>query len=148
MVRGLPGVSLSVPHAREMTGDIRLLTPDDQDRELLRTAHNDAFRDHWGAGEKSQEAWEHERSATPAARVLPKRACREPLSVAAASGEYDLVELWADSDSPTGATQLYERVGFTRDKTIAAMHRPGPWAPESQRPSQLRGRACARRLKG
>ncbi len=169
MVRGLDGSSPPVQDARELASDIRLLTPGAQDRELLRRAHNDAFRDHWGAGEKSPEAWEHERSARCArpafdsmalnaraellayvlcAQWVPRElqidtvgtvrdargrglahAClSRTISAAAATGEYDLVDLWVDSDSPTGATRLYERVAFTRDKTLATMHRPGPRA--------------------
>lgn len=41
----------------------------------------------------------------------------------AASGEYDTVELTVDSQSPTGATRLYERLGFTVARTTAAMQK-------------------------
>ncbi|HSP59971.1 MAG TPA: GNAT family N-acetyltransferase [Ornithinimicrobium sp.] len=43
---------------------------------------------------------------------------------AADAGGYDVIELDVDSDSPTGATRLYERVGFTRAWQTVAMRRP------------------------
>ncbi|MGC5584810.1 GNAT family N-acetyltransferase [Ornithinimicrobium sp. W1665] len=45
---------------------------------------------------------------------------------AAGAGSYDVIELDVDSDSPTGATRLYERVGFTRKLRTVAMRRPLP----------------------
>lgn len=45
------------------------------------------------------------------------------LNLAAGSGEYDTVRLDVDSDSPTGATRLYERLGFRTVRTMAAMQR-------------------------
>ena len=35
-------------------------------------------------------------------------------------------DLDVDSESPTGATRLYERLGFTVKKTFAAMQRDAP----------------------
>lgn len=43
---------------------------------------------------------------------------------AARSGEYDVVDLDVDSESLTGATRLYERLGFTLKHTQSAMRRP------------------------
>lgn len=45
------------------------------------------------------------------------------LRLAAATGEFDRAELEVDSESPTGATRLYERLGFTVKRTFAAMQR-------------------------
>lgn len=42
----------------------------------------------------------------------------------AASGDYDVIDLDADSDSPTGATRIYERLGFTiKHTTTTALMR-------------------------
>lgn len=48
------------------------------------------------------------------------------LDRAAQSGEYDVVDLGVDSASPTGATRLYEQLGFHVDRTFALYSRPGP----------------------
>lgn len=50
------------------------------------------------------------------------------IGLCAGGGDYDVIELDVDSDSPTGATRLYERLGFTVAHTSAAMSRdlPGP----------------------
>ncbi|MGM0385952.1 MAG: GNAT family N-acetyltransferase [Actinomycetota bacterium] len=45
------------------------------------------------------------------------------LELGAASGDFDRADLDVDSESPTGATRLYERLGFTVKKTFAAMQR-------------------------
>ena len=45
------------------------------------------------------------------------------LRLAAESGEYDVVELTVDSESLTGATRLYERLGFTLARTTASMQK-------------------------
>jgi hypothetical protein len=45
------------------------------------------------------------------------------LGLAARSGRYDIIELDVDSDSPTGATRLYEKVGFTLKHQTASMRR-------------------------
>ena len=45
------------------------------------------------------------------------------LTLAAESGGYDTVRLDVDSESPTGATRLYERLGFRTVRTMAAMQR-------------------------
>ena len=42
---------------------------------------------------------------------------------AAAGGEHDVIELDVDSASPTGATRLYARLGFTLKHTQSAMRR-------------------------
>ena len=39
-------------------------------------------------------------------------------------GTYDTIELHVDSVSPTGATLLYERLGFEATKVFAAYQRP------------------------
>ncbi len=48
------------------------------------------------------------------------------LDLAARSGDYDVVDLGVDSASPTGATRLYEQLGFRVDRTFALYSRPGP----------------------
>ncbi|CAN5587568.1 GNAT family N-acetyltransferase [soil metagenome] len=83
MVRPLPAAALLSETPPEIADGIRLVTPGDQDSEPLRLVHNVAFRDHWGAGEKSQQAWEHERSARsarPAFDSMAVDAQGEPLS--------------------------------------------------------------------
>lgn len=54
------------------------------------------------------------------------------LDRAAQSGEYDVVDLGVDSASPTGATRLYEQLGFYVDRTFALYSRPGPGPGEGQ----------------
>lgn len=47
------------------------------------------------------------------------------IEAAAAGGDYDVMELDVDSDSLTGATRLYERLGFTIKHTSALMRKLG-----------------------
>jgi ribosomal protein S18 acetylase RimI-like enzyme len=54
---------------------------------------------------------------------LPRACLEHTIARASASGDYDTIELHVDSASPTGATRLYERVGFGLDKTFAAYER-------------------------
>lgn len=62
---------------------------------------------------------------TPAARGngLAAACLARTLRLGGETGEFDSVELEVDSDSPTGATRLYERLGFAMTKTRAAMQR-------------------------
>lgn len=46
------------------------------------------------------------------------------IALAAQSGAYDVIDLDVDSTSPTGATRLYERLGFQHRRRTAAMRRP------------------------
>lgn len=48
------------------------------------------------------------------------------LRAAAASGRYDVVDLEVDSENHTGATRLYERLGFTHKFTATTMRKDGP----------------------
>lgn len=51
-------------------------------------------------------------------------ACLErTIALASRSGRYDTMDLDVDSDSPTGATRLYEKVGFRHKHQSAAMRR-------------------------
>lgn len=61
----------------------------------------------------------------PAARGrgLAQACLEHTIARAAESDDYDVIELHVDSASPTGATRLYERVGFGLDKTFAAYQR-------------------------
>lgn len=61
-------------------------------------------------------------------RGLAAAALARTIALGAAAGEHDVIELDVDSDSPTGATRLYDRLGFTLKKTWATMQRdaPGP----------------------
>lgn len=54
-------------------------------------------------------------------RGLAAACLSRSIRLAAESGEYDVIELGVDSDSPTGATRLYERLGFRLDRVMAAM---------------------------
>lgn len=45
------------------------------------------------------------------------------VALAVSAGKYGAVELDVDADSPTGATRLYERLGFEVKKTFATMQR-------------------------
>lgn len=56
-------------------------------------------------------------------RGVAAAALARTLGLAARSGRYDLIELDVDSDSPTGATRLYEKVGFTLKHQTASMRR-------------------------
>lgn len=54
------------------------------------------------------------------------------VNLALKSGDYDKVDLGVDSQSPTGATRLYEQLGFAVDRTFALYGRSIP----SDTPSQ------------
>lgn len=54
-------------------------------------------------------------------RGLAAACLSRSIRLAAESGQYDVIELGVDSDSPTGATRLYERLGFRLDRVMAAM---------------------------
>jgi GNAT superfamily N-acetyltransferase len=56
-------------------------------------------------------------------RGVAAAALARTLGLAARSGRYDIIELDVDSDSPTGATRLYEKVGFTLKHQTASMRR-------------------------
>lgn len=56
-------------------------------------------------------------------RGLAAACLARTIRLAAESGEYDLIELDVDADSPTGATRLYERLGFQLKRTSAAMQK-------------------------
>jgi mycothiol synthase len=55
-------------------------------------------------------------------RGLAAACLARTIGAATRSGDYDVIELDVDSDSPTGATRLYERVGFTRKHQTADLH--------------------------
>lgn len=59
----------------------------------------------------------------PAARGngLGSAVLAHTIEAAASSGDYDVIELDVDSESLTGATRLYERLGFAVKHTSAAM---------------------------
>lgn len=56
-------------------------------------------------------------------RGLAAAALARTLGLASRTGRYDVIELDVDSDSPTGATRLYERLGFTHKHQTASMRR-------------------------
>ena len=56
-------------------------------------------------------------------RGLAAAALARTMALAARTGQYDVIELDVDSDSPTGATRLYDRLGFVPRKTWATMQR-------------------------
>ena len=59
-------------------------------------------------------------------RGIAAAALARTLGLATRSGKYDVIELDVDSDSPTGATRLYERLGFTHKHQTASMRRMLP----------------------
>lgn len=61
----------------------------------------------------------------PAARGrgLAAACLTRTMNLAAQTGEFDTVQLDVDSDSPTGATRLYERLGFATTRVFASMQR-------------------------
>lgn len=56
-------------------------------------------------------------------RGLGSAVLAHTIEAAARSGDFDVIELDVDSESLTGATRLYERLGFTLKLTQAAMRR-------------------------
>ena len=56
-------------------------------------------------------------------RGLAAAALARTLGLTTRSGRYDVIELDVDSESPTGATRLYERLGFTLKHQTASMRR-------------------------
>ncbi|WMY79700.1 GNAT family N-acetyltransferase [Citricoccus sp. I39-566] len=69
----------------------------------------------------------------PAARGrgLAAACLARTIALAIETGSYDLIDLDVDSSSPTGATRLYERLGFRLKRTTAAMRRDLQGFPES-----------------
>ena len=59
-------------------------------------------------------------------RGLAAACLARTLTLAAATGDFERAELGVDSASPTGATRLYERLGFEPVRTLAAMQRDLP----------------------
>ena len=140
-----------------------LVSPTPEHEEATRVAHNEAFKDHWGSGESSPQAWHDTWGAranrmdvstlaldsdgavlayvlvgqwvpeeayvnlvgtAPAARGrgLAHAALLRTVSLTAAAG-YEYIALDVDSASPTGATRLYEKAGFSLSKTTASYQR-------------------------
>lgn len=60
---------------------------------------------------------------TARGRGLAAACLARTISLAIERGSHDLVDLDVDSASPTGATRLYERLGFHLKRTTAAMRR-------------------------
>jgi len=56
-------------------------------------------------------------------RGLAAACLARTLGLATATGRFGHAELDVDSENPTGATRLYERLGFTVKRTFAAMQR-------------------------
>lgn len=63
---------------------------------------------------------------TARGRGLAEAALLRTIKQAVRSGSYDVIELGVDSSSPTGATRLYERVGFTHKLQTTSMQRDLP----------------------
>lgn len=143
---------------------VELVQPRAEHEEAARTAHNDAFRDHWGSGSQSKETW-HDHwtgrsgrpevstlAVTPQGEVLAYVLCTEwvdrqlyvdlvgtvraargrglaratllrTIDLAGRSGAYDVIELGVDSENPSGATRLYEGLGFVPKLRTTAMQR-------------------------
>lgn len=59
-------------------------------------------------------------------RGLAAACLTRTLGLVSAAGDYDVVELEVDSQSPTGATRLYERLGFRHHRQTARMRREVP----------------------
>lgn len=59
-------------------------------------------------------------------RGLARAALLRTIDLAARSGAYDTIELGVDSQNPSGATRLYETVGFTLKHQVRAMQRDLP----------------------
>ena len=57
-------------------------------------------------------------------RGLARACLSNSIALASADGSYDTLELHVDSASPTGATRLYEGLGFAATKVFAAYQRP------------------------
>lgn len=72
-----------------------------------------------------REAYVELVGTVPAARGrgLGAAVLAETIAAAAAKGDYDVMELDVDSSSLTGATRLYERLGFELKFTTSAMRR-------------------------
>ncbi|MFT3875368.1 MAG: GNAT family N-acetyltransferase [Propioniciclava sp.] len=162
LARSLPGADIA--SFEEAGAGVRLVCPDPGQEEATRLAHNDAWRDHWGAGAQTAESW-HDVWAARAARAglstlaldadgavlsyvlagswverevyvplvgtvragrgrgLAAACLARTVRLAAESGEFGTIVLHVDSDSPTGAHRLYERLGFVRTRGYAAMQR-------------------------
>lgn len=110
-------------------------------REVSTIAVADGSGDGWTEGEVlayvlvgqwvDREAYVNLVGTVPHARGrgIAAAALARTLVLASRSGDYDVIELDVDSDSPTGATRLYERVGFTHKHQTASMRRVLPTAP-------------------
>lgn len=163
LTRPLPGGALPDPEVAGAT----LVGQSDDLEEAVRTAHNAAFRDHWGAAEITAEQWRHywhSRAGRPelstlaldedgqvlayvlAGQYVPDTlyvtivgtvpqargrglaaAClTRTLRLGIETGEFETARLDVDSESPTGATSLYERLGFVTARTFASMSRDLP----------------------
>lgn len=59
-------------------------------------------------------------------RGIAAAALQHTIGLATRSGRYDVIELDVDSESLTGATRLYERIGFTHKLRMMSMERPLP----------------------
>jgi mycothiol synthase len=148
--------------------EVRPVRPEDHD--VIHRAENEAFRDHWGHREATEEdllatlaqpdldaslwqvAWDGEEVAgvvqnwiwrSENERLGLRRGWLERVSVRRPwrrrglaraliarslvvfrEAGLDDAMLGVDSDNPTGALGLYESLGFTRDQTNTAFHRP------------------------
>lgn len=77
------------------------------------------------AGEWDDQAYIGLVGTVPQARGrgLAAATLARTIGLATVTGRYSLIQLHVDSDSPTGATRLYERLGFTLTRRTAALRR-------------------------
>lgn len=82
----------------------------------------------WAAQWVDRELYIDAVGTAPAARHqgLAEACLSRTVNLAMRSGQYDKVDLGVDSASPTGATRLYEKLGFEVDRTAALFSRPVP----------------------
>lgn len=59
-------------------------------------------------------------------RGLAQAALLRSIDLGTRSGDYDVIELGVDSENPSGATRLYEKVGFVHNLQTMAMQRDLP----------------------
>ena len=160
MVRELPGPALP---STDLPG-VRVVAPEDSEREATRLAHLDAFADHWGSTPVTAERWSIWWSSHTSRRELSSIAVDADGTVlgyviasedkpgvlhialvgtrpsargrgiaraviarsleAAAQAGYATAELEVDAESLTGATRLYDALGFARENVYATYEKP------------------------
>ena len=120
--------------AEAAVAGIRIVPYQPAHAEAVRRAHNDAFADHWSSEPVSPDDWERDETdeAQEVFQLVDQlvdagrgvvAVAHAPAATAFRAAGMDAASLGVDTENPTGAVGLYERVGFTVNRRFVRLRR-------------------------